>query len=220
MSGGVPADTGGNRAALSLVRNNAEMAALYAVRPVAAEYGLPTEELKPCVALLLDGNTGSSARHEAAFVIAIECRRIGCSQDQTQRVLVRWAKKISYRQTDVRRASIGAFRKKPDGRWQYYPPGVSKKPGQVYERVLSATCATLVARQTARRSPTSTADLAARASRGSKSSDGLPTSEKAGATPLLTGTALSRELEREGLRGRVASTHELQRSVPVVRTRL
>ena len=67
--------------------------------PVAPrEYGIPTGELKPCVAVLLDGNLGGAERHTAAFIIAMECRRIGHDEADTERVLSRWARRIGYRE--------------------------------------------------------------------------------------------------------------------------
>lgn len=53
--------------------------ALEAVRRAAIEYCLPSAELKPCVALLLDGEVVGD-RHKCAFTIAIELRRMGLDQ--------------------------------------------------------------------------------------------------------------------------------------------
>jgi hypothetical protein len=115
-----------------------DLAPLEAVRHVAAEYGIPSPQLKPCVALLLDGNlTGD--RHKAAFVIAIECRRIGFDEERTARVLRRWAKKIGYPQRAACRAILNAFAREGEG-WRYHPPGLAKKPGTIYAELLVPTC--------------------------------------------------------------------------------
>src|SRR4051794_21970145 len=99
--------------------NERQEAILATVREVAAEYGLDTTMLKPCIAFLLDGNIGGAGRHEAAFIIAIECRRIGLSETETQRVLTRWSPKIGYRTRAALRAITGAFRKNPGGSYKY-----------------------------------------------------------------------------------------------------
>ena len=96
--------------------------------------------MKPCVAFLLDGNIGGASRHDAAFVIAIECRRIGLTKMEAEAVLTRWAYKIGYSSRSATRAIRSGYGKKPDGTWRYYPPGVTKKPGSKYESVLGATC--------------------------------------------------------------------------------
>jgi hypothetical protein len=113
-----------------------DMLALEAVRPVAAEYGIGTADLKPCVALVLDGNIGGSARHECAFVIAMELRRLGWPPAKIEAALTRWARKIGYSEHEARRAIRGAF-----GPRGYYPPGLTKRLGTSYERVLAPTCA-------------------------------------------------------------------------------
>ncbi|MEP6978003.1 MAG: hypothetical protein ABI948_08110 [Thermoleophilia bacterium] len=118
-----------------------DLHALEAVRLVAAEYGIEAARLKPCVALVLDGNLGGADRHEAAFVLAIECRAFGFDEARTAGILAAWAKKIGYRTRDAQRAIRSAFGKDSAGRWRYHPPGLTKKPGTVYERVLAATCA-------------------------------------------------------------------------------
>jgi hypothetical protein len=127
---------------LSVVRSeDQQQRALEAVRPVAAEYGIATGVLKPCVAFLLDGNVGGAGRHDAAFVIAIECRRIALTESEAETVLRIWAPKIGYRTSEARRAIRSAYAKKKDGSWKYYPPGVTKKPGSLYDRVLGPICA-------------------------------------------------------------------------------
>jgi hypothetical protein len=128
------------RPGLGVVRSDAELRALEAVRHVAGQSGFRTAELKPCVVFLLDGNIGGAQRREAAFVIAIECRRLQLSEREAEKVLARWAKKVGIRQREAFGAIPNAYAKK-DGRWRYHPPGLSKKHGSIYDRVLSATCA-------------------------------------------------------------------------------
>lgn len=115
--------------------------ALEAVRPMAAEYGLASGTVKPCIAVVLDG-TFSVHRHDAAFVLAIEFRKLGFDEKQVARMLGRWAKSIGYKRSTspIRSAILGAFAKKPNGEWRYHPPGVRKKEGSVYDRVLGETC--------------------------------------------------------------------------------
>src|SRR4051812_31643950 len=108
--------------------------ALYAVREVAIEYGFATGQLKPCVALLLDGNLGGAARHDAAFVIAMECVRCEWTQVQAREALARWAQKIDYSTREVEKAIRSAYSGK------YHPAGLRKKQTGVYGRVLAATC--------------------------------------------------------------------------------
>jgi hypothetical protein len=117
------------RPQLVVVRSELQLRALEAVRVVAAEYELVAANLKPCVAFLLDGNIGGASRHDAAFVIAIESRRLGLSEKETERVLVRWAKKIGYGQRQACGGIRNAYAKTPNGHWRYHPPGVQKKPG-------------------------------------------------------------------------------------------
>jgi hypothetical protein len=115
------------------------MVALEAVRLVSEEYGIPTGALKPCVAFLLDGNPPTTDRHKVAFTIAIELRGLGWTQEQVADALARWARKIGYRVTDAQRALKSAFRKKPNGDWQYHPPGLKKERG-VYRETLKPIC--------------------------------------------------------------------------------
>jgi hypothetical protein len=133
--------TSENRPQLAVVRPEIQIRALEAVRLVADEYGFPTGILKPCIAFLLDGNIGDAARHEAAFVIAIECRRLGLSDDETKHILIRWAKKIGYNQRQACGPIRNAYLKNERGTWKYHPPGIQKKQGSGYERVLSEICA-------------------------------------------------------------------------------
>ena len=74
-----------------------DLVALEAVRRVAAEYGIPTGRLKPCIAYLLDGNLSAADRHKVAFTIAIELRGLGWSEERVAQALERWARKIDYR---------------------------------------------------------------------------------------------------------------------------
>ena len=117
-----------------------QLRALEAVRHVEVEYGLRTASLKPCIAFLLDGNIGGATRHEAAFVIAIDCRRMGLTEHETEAILTRWATKIGYGTGKACSAIRNAYAKKNNS-YQYFPPGITKRPGTGYERVLAATCA-------------------------------------------------------------------------------
>ncbi|MGI8708459.1 MAG: hypothetical protein ACR2LG_09700 [Actinomycetota bacterium] len=117
-----------------------DLVALEAVRSVAAEYGIPTGQVKPCVAYLLDGNQPAAPQHEVAFTIAIELRRLDWSEDKVGEALAHWAKKIGYPISDTRRALKSAFTKKPNGEHRYHPPGLHKKTGSVYSRTLKPAC--------------------------------------------------------------------------------
>lgn len=117
-----------------------ELPPLEAIVHVAAEYGLRRADLKPCVALLLDGNLGGADRRRAAFTIAVECRRMGLEPNGCARVLRTWAKKVGYRAADAERAVRSAYLTKGNGDWKYPAPGLIKKPGTTYE-ILAATCA-------------------------------------------------------------------------------
>lgn len=134
-------DSIGARRDLVVVRTETQLRALEAVPIVADEYGLPQSGLKPCVAFLLDANVGGAGRHDAAFVIAIECRRLELSEAETEKVLVRWSKKIDFVPRQACKAIRSAYAKAPGGGWRYYPPGVGKKPGGRYAEVLGAICA-------------------------------------------------------------------------------
>jgi hypothetical protein len=116
-----------------------QIRALEALRPVAEEYGLPNLG-KPCLAFILDGNGGGAARHEQAFLIAIECRAQRLSERETERVLTRWAGKIGYSPREACRAIRNAFAKRPGGEYKYFPPGLVKKPGTLAHRVLDSIC--------------------------------------------------------------------------------
>jgi hypothetical protein len=128
------------REALHVVHAETQLRALEAVRHVADEYGLATARLKPCVAFLLDGNIGGAQRHQAAFTIAIDCRRMGLSERETGEVLSRWAKKIGHRVREALDPIRSAYAKNPDGSWKYHPPGVSKRHGSNYDQVLGDIC--------------------------------------------------------------------------------
>jgi hypothetical protein len=112
---------------------------LEAVSRVQREYGL-AQPPKTCVAVLLDGNTGAASRHDAAFVIAIECRRAGIDERTTGRVLARWAKKIAYSGRAADRAVHAAFKRTPKGEYQYHAPGLLNKVGGKYRQVLGDIC--------------------------------------------------------------------------------
>jgi hypothetical protein len=117
-----------------------QLLALQALRLVAAEYGL-TNLKKPCLAFVLDGNIGGAARHQAAYIVAISCREMGLSEAETERVLVRWARKIGYSPQKACRAIANAFAKLPGGEYRYFPPGLTKRPGSVAFAVLAPICA-------------------------------------------------------------------------------
>ncbi len=113
---------------------------LSALSHVRADYGLPTLA-KPCVAAVLDGDLAGAQRHEAAFIIAIECRDLGLTEAETKRVLVRWAASIGYRSREACRVIDGAYRTRAGGGWRYHPPGLTKKEGTFAHRVLAPHCA-------------------------------------------------------------------------------
>jgi hypothetical protein len=70
----------------------------------------------------------------------MECRRLQLTEAETGRVLARWAKKIGYSVRDARDTIKSAYAKTRDGKYRYHPPGLAKKPGGVYERVLADIC--------------------------------------------------------------------------------
>ena len=113
---------------------------LEAVRSAAAQFGLAPAELKPCIAAILDGNLSGADRHEAAFVLAMEFRRIGLDGSQTLPLLQRWSRGIGYPMREAARAVESAFRRNPDGSFKYHAPGLNKRPGTVYARVLAPFC--------------------------------------------------------------------------------
>jgi len=115
------------------------MAALQAARAFADRYGIKAGEMKSCVAILLDGNLGGCARHEAAFVIAIELRRLGLQEGQANQVLLEWARTIGYPPRSIAGPLRNAFGRKPNGDYRYHPPGFRKERG-VYKRVLQPFC--------------------------------------------------------------------------------
>lgn len=116
--------TAANKGALDLV-------ALEAVRSVAAEYGIPTGQVKPCIAYLLDGNLPAAGRHEVAFTIAIELRRLDWSEDKVGEALAHWAQKIGYRVSDTRSALKGAFRKEAKRRAALPPTRAPQGEGRL-----------------------------------------------------------------------------------------
>lgn len=116
---------------------------LEAVRLVAKEYGIPTGELKPCIAQLLDGNLGGAARHDAAFVIAVEMRELLGEKERVRAVLERFGAKVGpgFGPARVRSALQSAYAKKPTGEWRYARPGLrGGRPGKRYASVLAETC--------------------------------------------------------------------------------
>ncbi len=117
-----------------------QMVALEAVNLVAEEYGIPTGDLKPCIAYVLDGNTTASLRN-CAFTLAIELRRLGRDASDVQKLLERWAKKVGFKQREVSGAVKSGFAKSSSGTWRYHPPGLQKKPGGRYAEVLGDVCA-------------------------------------------------------------------------------
>lgn len=116
------------------------MRILESVNHVAGEYGIPTAQLKPCIALVLDGNVGGADRHDCAFTVAMELRRLGHDEDQVRAALRRWRRKVGYREREAERAIRAAFARLPDGRFKYHPPGLRKAAGGAYARVLQTTC--------------------------------------------------------------------------------
>lgn len=117
-----------------------DLVALEAVRPVASEYGIPTAQLKPCIAFLLDGNLpGGVASHKAAFTIAIELRRLEWTQEHVRVTLKHWAHKVDFRVSEINGTLRSAFAKKPSGEWKYHPPGLKKTKG-VYAETLKPIC--------------------------------------------------------------------------------
>lgn len=113
---------------------------LEAVRHVATQFALAEHDVKPCVAALLDGNLGGASRHEAAFTLAIECRRMGLTKEATRVLLHRWAAAIGYSRRSVERPIESAFRRNPNGEYKYHPPGLHMPEGGVYARVLGPFC--------------------------------------------------------------------------------
>jgi hypothetical protein len=125
---------------LSVVRPDYCVPALEALGPVASEYGLPNLK-KPCVAFLLDGNIGGAARHEAAFIIAVELRALGLTENEAERVLTRWAKKVGFSRRRATQPIKNAYAKTASGTWRYYAPGVIKRAGTLAFNVLQPVCA-------------------------------------------------------------------------------
>ena len=117
-----------------------QIVALEGVRLVQEEYGL-TGPFKPCIAHILDGNIGSAGRHEAAFTIAMELRGQGLPEAEVTKVLEKWAAKVEWPQSRIRGAIHSAFKRKPGGAYQYFSPGLEKKPGGRYHDVLASICA-------------------------------------------------------------------------------
>jgi hypothetical protein len=121
----------------SLEAQDRILTALPAVRD---EYGLPRLR-KPCIAAVLDGNLAGADRHKAAFIIAIECRDLGLTEKEAERVLTRWATKIGYRPREAHRTIRGAYERRPGGEWKYHPAGLKKPVGSHAHHVLAHHCA-------------------------------------------------------------------------------
>ena len=132
-------DPAADRPSLAVVRSETQLRALEALRQMRDDYGL-AKLMKPCVAFVLDGNGGGD-RHEQAFIVAIEMRALGLSEKETERVLVKWAKTIGYRERDACRAIRNAYAKTPGGKFRYHAPGLVKREGTRAARVLAPTCA-------------------------------------------------------------------------------
>jgi hypothetical protein len=107
---------------------------------VAADYGLPTAEMKTCITAILSGAAGVAERHQAAFTLAAEFRRMGLDQRQAERALAQWARTIGYGVRAAQRQARFAYRKNPGGDWRYPPPGLKNRPGGTYDRVISPLC--------------------------------------------------------------------------------
>lgn len=119
---------------------------LEVVKLVAEEYGIPTRELKPCIAQLLDGNLGGAARHDAAFVIAVEMRDVLGDYERVRAVLERFATKVGpgFGAARIRYALESGYATKPTGGWKYSRPGLrGGAPGRRYASVLGETCETV-----------------------------------------------------------------------------
>jgi hypothetical protein len=112
--------------------------ALESVVQMAAEYRLPQGELKPCVAYILDGNLGAAARHEAAFILGLECRRMGLTEERALGVVRAWARRIDYNPRTAASSAAAAWKRKANGDFKYHAPGRTK--GRVATAVLDPIC--------------------------------------------------------------------------------
>lgn len=112
--------------------------ALEAVRLVAPEFGLDASDLKPCVAYLLDGNLGGAGRHDAAFVLGLELRRMGLNEHEMEQPVRQWARGLDYGEREAVRNARDAYKKRGDGTYRYFPPGLKKGPRAT--SVLGAIC--------------------------------------------------------------------------------
>jgi hypothetical protein len=104
------------------------------------EYRLP-EAPKTCIAVLLEGNLNGAGRHDCAFVIAMELRRMGMGDAAARRVLRRWATRIGYSPSNTERAVQSAYRRRADGAFQYHEPGLQNRAGGRYQQVMRPICA-------------------------------------------------------------------------------
>jgi hypothetical protein len=118
----------------------ADLRALEAVKFYAERYGLRAEAMKPCIACLLDGNLGAAPRHEAAFCIAIELRRMGVEQSEARTIIRDWGWRIGYPKRTAERGVQSAFQREPSGEYKYRPPGLRKQSPR-YRNVLAPLCA-------------------------------------------------------------------------------
>jgi hypothetical protein len=114
-----------------------DVAALESLVRARREYTpLPVD--KPCIGVLLDGYLGDE-RHKAAFLLALEWRRLGVNQRDATRALKRWAKTIDYNAPRAAEKAVrSAYAKLPNGQWRYHPPGLKKKGISGY--LLQPTC--------------------------------------------------------------------------------
>jgi hypothetical protein len=126
---------------LRVVGDDITVKALQALRMMRLDYGLPKLG-KPCVAYVLDGNLGA-AIHKAAFIIALECRDLGCDEKEAIRILTRWAPRVEFRQSRIPGIVRSAYATVPGGAWKYHAAGVTKRPGSHAHEVLAGTCETL-----------------------------------------------------------------------------
>jgi hypothetical protein len=115
------------------------IAALEAVKRYTVALDLPSRQLKNCIACFLDGNLGGAGRHEAAFCIAIELRRMELPEGRAREVVEAWARDIGYSSRDAVRGVTSAYRRDNRGNWKYWPPGLHKA-GQRYRHALKPLC--------------------------------------------------------------------------------
>jgi hypothetical protein len=89
------------------------------------------------VAVLLDGYVDE--RHKAAYLIAIEWRRLGVSREDALAGLKRWAKAVGITKTRELEGTIrGVWSKHSNGQYRWHPPGLKSKGKWGY--MLQPTC--------------------------------------------------------------------------------